>query len=30
MKDHVILELHIQQNIFIFLSKKNHLVVLKI
>lgn len=30
MKDQIILELHIQQNIFIFLRKKIHLVVLKI
>lgn len=29
MKDEVILELHIQQNIWIFLSKKDRLVALK-
>lgn len=30
IKDQIILELHVQQNIFIFLSKKNQLVILKI
>lgn len=30
IKDQIILQLHIQQNIFIFLSKENHLVILKV